>query len=112
MANSEPNLNGQVVSRLREMILCNDLSGRKGVAEIPVAERLGVSRTPMREALMVQTREYLLDTLESCLAVGAGIVGIEGYAIDDDIRRAEMNGRFHRSLSGHAETAPCGVRLC
>jgi GntR family transcriptional regulator of vanillate catabolism len=144
MANGEPKLTDQVVLRLREMILRGELSGGQRVAEIPVSEQLGVSRTPVREALMVLAQEGLLEVagkrgyrvvefgakeiedavdlrgilegtaarlvaeagpatdlleiLDECLAVGAKIVGKRGYGVDDDIRWAEMNGRFHRAI--------------
>jgi GntR family transcriptional regulator of vanillate catabolism len=40
----------------------------------------------------------LLGSLDTCLAIGAGIVNQNGYGVDEDIRWAEMNGRFHRSI--------------
>jgi GntR family transcriptional regulator of vanillate catabolism len=40
----------------------------------------------------------LLRTLNNCLAAGAEIVSKNGYVVDDDIRWAEMNGRFHRAI--------------
>ncbi len=144
MANGVPKLTDQVVMRLREMILRGELPGGQRVAEIPVAELLGVSRTPVREALMVLAREGLLDvagkrgyrvmefsnkdiedavdlrgilegtaarlvveagpdaellqTLNDCLAAGAEIVDRDQYGLDDDIRWAEVNGRFHSSI--------------
>lgn len=144
MANGEPKLTDQVVLRLREMILRGDLSGGERVAEIPIAKRLGVSRTPVREALTVLAQEGLLDvagkrgyqvmafsakdiedavdlrgilegtaarlvaeagpgpelmqTLDECLATGEALVGNRRYGVDDDIRWAEMNGRFHRAI--------------
>ncbi len=144
MANSEPKLTDQVVLRLREMILRGELSGGERVAEIPVSKRLGVSRTPVREALSVLAQEGLLEiagkrgyqvvafrskdiedavdlrgilegtaarlvaesgpgselmeTLEDCLAAGAALVDKQGYGVDDAIRWAEMNGRFHRAV--------------
>jgi GntR family transcriptional regulator, vanillate catabolism transcriptional regulator len=144
MANGEPKLTDQVVLRLREMILRGDLRGGERVAEIPIAKRLGVSRTPVREALTVLAQEGLLDvagkrgyqvmafsakdiedavdlrgilegtairlvaeagpgpelmqTLDECLAAGEGLVGNRRYGVDDDIRWAEMNGRFHRAI--------------
>jgi GntR family transcriptional regulator of vanillate catabolism len=61
MAKGEPKLTEQVVLRLREMILRGDLPGGQRVAEIPIAERLGVSRTPVREALAVLAQEGLLE---------------------------------------------------
>jgi len=144
MANGEPKLTDQVVLRLREMILRGDLPGGQRVAEIPIAKLLGVSRTPVREALTVLAQEgllgaagkrgyqvlafgakdiedavdlrgilegtaarlvaeagpepELLQTLDACIAAGAEIVGSKHYGVDDDIRWAEMNGRFHRSI--------------
>ena len=144
MANGEPKLTDQVVLRLREMILRGELPGGQRVAEIPIAKRLGVSRTPVREALTVLAQEGLLgiagkrgyqvmafgakeiedavdlrgilegtaarlvaeagpepdllQELDACLTAGAKIVGSRQYGVDDDIRWAEMNGRFHRSI--------------
>jgi GntR family transcriptional regulator of vanillate catabolism len=70
MANGEPKLTDQVVLRLREMILRRDLLGGQRVAEIPVAEQLGVSRTPVREALMLLAQEGLVE-----------IAGKRGYRV-------------------------------
>jgi GntR family transcriptional regulator of vanillate catabolism len=144
MANGEPKLTDQVVLQLREMILRGELSGGQRVAEIPVADQLGVSRTPIREALRVLAQEglleiagkrgyrvvefgakeiedavdlrgilegtaarlvaeagpdtELLETLDTCLAIGTEIVDKNGYGVDEDIRWAEMNGRFHHSI--------------
>ncbi len=144
MAKGEPKLTEQVVLRLREMILRGELPGGQRVAEIPIAERLGVSRTPVREALTVLAQEGLLEiagkrgyrvvefgakeiedavdlrgilegtaarlvaesgpgsellgTLNGCLADGAEIVDSKRYGVGEDIRWAEMNGRFHRAI--------------
>src|SRR5512144_419492 len=54
-------LTEQVVLKLRELILSGELQAGQRVAEIPVSERLGVSRTPVREALTVLAQEGLLD---------------------------------------------------
>ncbi|WP_281077454.1 GntR family transcriptional regulator, partial [Variovorax paradoxus] len=45
--------------RLREMILAGELPGGARIAEVAISEQLGVSRTPVRTALMrgdVRTR--------------------------------------------------------
>jgi GntR family transcriptional regulator of vanillate catabolism len=49
--------------RLREMILAGELPGGARIAELTLVERLGVSRTPIRAALMRLEQEGLLQTL-------------------------------------------------
>jgi GntR family transcriptional regulator of vanillate catabolism len=49
--------------RLREMILSGELAGGTRIAELTVVEMLGVSRTPVRSALMRLEQEGLLDPL-------------------------------------------------
>lgn len=49
-----------VALRLREMILRGELAPGKRLAEEALAERLGVSRTPIRQALPALAREGLL----------------------------------------------------
>jgi GntR family transcriptional regulator of vanillate catabolism len=49
-----------VALRLREMILRGELAPGERLAELGLAERLGVSRTPIRQALPALAREGLL----------------------------------------------------
>ncbi len=49
--------------RLREMILAGELAGGTRIAELTLVERLGVSRTPIRAALMRLEQEGLLEAL-------------------------------------------------
>jgi GntR family transcriptional regulator of vanillate catabolism len=49
--------------RLREMILAGELAAGTRIAELAIVERLGVSRTPIRAALMRLHQEGLLDAL-------------------------------------------------
>jgi GntR family transcriptional regulator of vanillate catabolism len=49
--------------RLREMILAGELRGGARIAELTLVERLGVSRTPIRAALMRLEQEGLLAAL-------------------------------------------------
>jgi GntR family transcriptional regulator of vanillate catabolism len=49
--------------RLREMILAGELAGGARIAELALVERLGVSRTPIRAALLRLEQEGLLDAL-------------------------------------------------
>ncbi|MES2977051.1 MAG: GntR family transcriptional regulator [Pseudomonadota bacterium] len=49
--------------QLREMILSGELAGGARIAELAIVERLGVSRTPIRAALMRLEQEGLLEAL-------------------------------------------------
>ena len=49
--------------RLREMILAGQLPAGARIAELAIVERLGVSRTPIRAALMRLEQEGLLESL-------------------------------------------------
>jgi GntR family transcriptional regulator of vanillate catabolism len=50
----------QAIVRIREMILRTELAPGQRVAEAPLAELLGVSRTPVRQALPLLAQEGLL----------------------------------------------------
>lgn len=49
--------------KLREMILAGELAGGSRIAELAIVERLGVSRTPIRAALMRLEQEGLIEAL-------------------------------------------------
>jgi len=49
-------------SRLREAILHGELDGRQPLSQVQLAKRLGVSRTPLREALRMLQREGLIES--------------------------------------------------
>lgn len=49
--------------RLREMVLAGDLPAGARIAELAIVEKLGVSRTPIRAALMRLEQEGLLQAL-------------------------------------------------
>jgi GntR family transcriptional regulator, vanillate catabolism transcriptional regulator len=49
--------------RLRELVLAGDLPAGSRIAELAIVDRLGVSRTPIRAALMKLEQEGLLETL-------------------------------------------------
>lgn len=53
----------RVQIRLREMILSGELPGGARIAELSIVEKLGVSRTPIRAALMRLEQEGLLQAL-------------------------------------------------
>ncbi len=49
--------------RLREMVLAGELPAGARIAELNIVERLGVARTPIREALMRLEQEGVLEAL-------------------------------------------------
>ena len=54
---------GRAVIELREKILSGELPGGMRLFEVPTAELLDISRTPVREALSRLTEEGLLNRL-------------------------------------------------
>src|SRR5512136_1470088 len=72
MTRGKLKLTEQVVLKLRELILGGELAAGQRVAEVAIAEQLGVSRTPVREALAVLSQEGLL-----------GAAGKRGYLVQE-----------------------------
>lgn len=60
---NRPSLHDEVVARLRDMIVEGRLAPGERIAELEVAKALGVSRTPVREALKVLASEGLVELL-------------------------------------------------
>ncbi len=60
---SRPSLHDEVTNRVRDMIVEGRLPPGERIAELDVAKALGVSRTPLREALKVLASEGLVELL-------------------------------------------------
>ena len=75
-----------VALRIREMILRGDLRPGERLAEIGLAERLGVSRTPIRQALPALAREGLL------AAAGRRGYVVRSFSPDDVLDAIETRG--------------------
>jgi DNA-binding GntR family transcriptional regulator len=56
-------LHDEVTNRVRDMIVEGHLAAGSGIAELELAGQLGVSRTPLREALKVLAAEGLVELL-------------------------------------------------
>lgn len=72
--------------RIREMVLRGELSAGERVAEAPLAEMLGMSRTPVRQALPVLAQEGLLTEHET-----RGYV-VRGFSTDDVLDAIDLRG--------------------
>ncbi len=78
-------MKNSLVHRLREMILSGDLPAGERLTEIGLAERLGVSRTPIRSALPMLAADGFLDS-----------VGKRGYRVrsfDPEVSLQELELR-------------------
>lgn len=70
----------EVADRLRALILDGDLAPRQRVNELELAERFGISRTPLREAIKMLATEGLLELLPNR---GARVAAISEKELDD-----------------------------
>lgn len=75
-------LHDEVAERLRQLILDGELAPRSRVNEIELAERFGISRTPLREAIKILATEGLLELLPNR---GARVAAISETELDDMI---------------------------
>lgn len=71
---------------LRKRILSGDLPGGTRLYEVALAEELGISRTPVRDALSRLAAEALLDR-----AAGGGFV-VRSFAVRDVVDTIELRG--------------------
>src|SRR6476646_5354933 len=72
--------------RLRELILAGELPPGSRIAELAIVERLGVSRTPIREALMRLGQEGLIEALPG------GGYAVRSFTEDDVADAIELRG--------------------
>lgn len=73
-----------VAQRIRELIMDGSLPPGTRVAEAAIAERLGVSRTPVRNALPALATEGLLEP------AGRRGYAVRGFSIEDSFRGTEL----------------------
>ena len=73
-------IHDEVADRLRGLILSGDLPPRSRVNELDLAERFGISRTPLREAIKILATEGLLELLPNR---GARVAVLSAAEIDD-----------------------------
>jgi GntR family transcriptional regulator of vanillate catabolism len=76
----------RAVLELRELILEGELAPGRRIAEIPLSERLGVSRTPLRLALAELEHEGLLTRLE-----GGGFA-VRSFTLEDVADAIDVRG--------------------
>ena len=97
-------LHDDVADRLRELIFGGSLTPGSFIDEPALCEQLGISRTPLREALKVLTAEGLLpagmEMMDSlCITAVNAYLGEEEYP-------ADAAAVLARCLALHAGKAP------
>lgn len=92
--------------QLRELILSGELPGGSRIAELAIVERLGVSRTPIRAALMRLEQEGLLQALPN------GGYAVQTFSERDIADAIELRGTLEGLLARlAAERGAPGVVL-
>lgn len=76
----------EAIVRIREMILRGDLAPGQRLAEAPLAEQLGMSRTPVRQALPLLANEGLLAEHDT-----RGFV-VRAFTADDVLDAIDVRG--------------------
>lgn len=101
MSSQESSAPSRVAQRIRELIVEGALLPGTRVAEAAIAERLGVSRTPVRNALPALATEGLLEP------AGKRGYAVRSFTIEDSYRATEirclLEGYAARELAGRAD---------
>jgi DNA-binding GntR family transcriptional regulator len=104
-------LHDEVAERLRRLILDGELEPRARVNELELAERFGISRTPMREAIKILATEGLLELLPNR---GARVASISAKELDEVIEVVAgleaMAGEFAAKEISDAEIAAIAAK--
>ncbi len=82
--------------QLRELILSGELAGGTRIAELAIVERLGMSRTPIRAALVRLEQEGLLQALPH------GGYGVQRFSEHDVADAIELRGTLEGLLARRA----------
>lgn len=99
MATSTESLQTRVLVQLRDMILKGQFQPGERLAEIPLAERMGASRTPVKFALATLEKEGLVEASPSG---GYVMRRITARQIDDAIAvRGHLEGMAARLVAEH-----------
>lgn len=99
----------RVAQRIRELIVEGALPPGTRVAEATIAERLGVSRTPVRNALPALASEGLLEP------VGKRGYAVRSFTVEDSFKATEircvLEGYAARELAAREDRAPIVAEL-
>ncbi|HEX8840114.1 MAG TPA: GntR family transcriptional regulator [Sphingomicrobium sp.] len=102
-------VDSRIAQRIRELIVEGVLPPGTRVAEASIAERLGVSRTPVRNALPALASEGLLEP------AGKRGYAVRAFTVEDSYRATEircvLEGYAARELAAREDRAPIVAQL-
>lgn len=102
-------MDSRIAQRIRELIVEGILTPGSRVAEATIAERLGVSRTPVRSALPALASEGLLEP------AGKRGYAVRKFTIEDSYRATEircvLEGYAARELAARDDRGPIVEKL-
>lgn len=102
-------MDSRVAQRIRELIVEGALPPGARVAEAAIAERLGVSRTPVRNALPALASEGLLEP------AGKRGFAVRNFTVEDSYRATEircvLEGYAARELAAREDRGPIVSQL-
>lgn len=102
-------MDSRVAQRIRELIVEGVLPPGTRVAEATIAERLGVSRTPVRNALPALASEGLLEP------AGKRGYAVRNFTVEDSYRATEircvLEGYAARELASREDRGPIVAEL-
>jgi GntR family transcriptional regulator of vanillate catabolism len=102
-------VDSRVAQRIRELIVEGVLTPGTRVAEAAIAERLGVSRTPVRNALPALASEGLLEP------AGKRGFAVRNFTVEDSYRATEircvLEGYAARELAAREDRGPIITQL-
>ena len=81
-------MSSELLQKLRKMILSGELSPGDRITETGLAEKLGVSRTPIRNALPALEAEGFLET------VGKRGLVIKQFSMEDCVKALDLRGNL------------------
>lgn len=91
-------LRDTVYKELKEAILCGDIASDERLMEIPLANKMGVSRTPVREAIRRLAKEHLVVITRG---KGARVAGISDKEAKDALEVRIMIEAMSVRLAAH-----------
>lgn len=105
---NHPSLRERIATHLREAIVSGDLPAKTRLMEPELARRLGVSRTPLREAIRQLEAEGFLSTIPR---MGTFVAEVTARDLEDVYAiRAVLEGLAARQAAEQTDGASAGLR--